>query len=88
MRQERVNGSGNKNKPFSSIRGDAEAAAYSLAGLSLIYPSGGGRTVFLCFGGGAWRARNAPSSPQEINLFERAAGLKIGGPKTIASELI
>lgn len=37
--------------------------------------------MFLCFGGGAWRASNAPSSPQEINLFERAAGLKIGRPQ-------
>lgn len=70
----------NKNKPFSSMRRDAQAAAHSLAGLPLIYPSGGG-TVFVCFGGGAWHARNVLSSPQEINLFERAAGLKIGTPQ-------
>lgn len=31
----------NKNKPFSSMRRDAQAAAHSLAGLPLIYPSGG-----------------------------------------------
>lgn len=39
-------------------------------------------------GGGTWHTRNIPSLPQEINLFERAAGLKIGRPQTIAMELI
>lgn len=40
MRQESINGSRNKNKPFSSIKRDAHAAAYGLAGLPLIYSSG------------------------------------------------
>lgn len=35
-----------------------------------------------------WHTRNIPSSPQEINLFERAARLKIGKPQTIELELI
>ena len=35
-----------------------------------------------------WHRRNIPSSPQEINLFERAARLKIGKPQTIELELI
>lgn len=42
------------------------------------------------FGSGekTWHTRNIPSSPQEINLFERAARLKIGKPQTIELELI
>lgn len=64
-------------------------AAYGLAGLPLIYPSGGEVVLLvllvLVVGGYAWHTRSALSSPQEINLFERAAGLKIGrSPKTIA----
>lgn len=51
MRQESVNGSGNENKPFSSLRRDAEAAAYSSAGLPLIYPSGGRKDCIPLF----WR---------------------------------
>lgn len=44
----------------------------------------GGRRV-----GGPWHARNNLSSPQETNLFERAAGLKIGGsPKIMQLGLI
>lgn len=35
-----------------------------------------------------WHTRNIPSSPQEINLFERAARLKIGRLQTIVLELI
>lgn len=30
-----------------------------------------------------WHTRSIPSSPQEINLFARAARLKIGKPQTI-----
>lgn len=54
----------------------------------------GGRMVFVCLErergrGGTWHARNNLSSPQETNLFERAAGLKIVGcPKTMQLELI
>lgn len=43
------------------------------------------------FGGGekkTWHTRNIPSSPQEINLFERAARLKIEKPQTIELKLI
>lgn len=35
-----------------------------------------------------WHTTNILSSPQEINLFERAARLKIGRPQTIELELI
>lgn len=74
-----------------------------LAALPLIYSSGGGgagggeKDGICVFGkregeeGGkkTWHARNNLSSPQETNLFERAAGLKIGGsPKTMQLELI
>lgn len=51
-----------------------------------------GICVFGCMGWWGWgwggHTRNIPSSPQEINLFERAARLKIGKPQTIALELI
>lgn len=39
----------------------------------------GRRTVFVWKK--TWHTRNIPSLPQEINLFERAAGLKIGKPQ-------
>lgn len=38
--------------------------------------------------GGTWHTRNILSSPQETNLFERAARLKIGKPQTMELELI
>lgn len=41
--------------------------------------------VFVCLEEGkkkkTWHTRNIPSSPQEINLFERASRLKIGKPQ-------
>lgn len=51
MRQESVNRSRSKNKPFSSIKRDAHAAVYGLAGLPLIYPSGGRKDCIRLF----WR---------------------------------
>lgn len=47
-----------------------------------------GICVFGRGGGGTWHTRNILSSPQETNLFERAARLKIGKPQTIELELI
>lgn len=35
-----------------------------------------------------WHTRSIPSLPQKINLFGRAARLKIGTPQTTALELI
>lgn len=53
--------------------------------LSLWGRGGGGGAAGAGGGEYAWHTRSALSSPQEINLFERAAGLKIGrSPKTIA----
>lgn len=50
-----------------------------------LWGRGGGGAAGAGGGGYAWHTRSALSSPQEINLFERAAGLKIGrSPKTIA----
>lgn len=61
-----------------------------LGSVALIYSAGGKKDDISVWGGrwggGSPHTRNIPSLPQEINLFERAAGLKIGRPSTIVLE--
>lgn len=59
--------------------------------LPFIYSSGGRRTVFVRLERGekkTWHTRKILSSPQEIILFERVAGPKIGKPQTMELDLI
>lgn len=66
------------------------AALGSVAFDLFLWVEGGedGICVFRKGGGKTWHTRNILSSPQETNLFERAARLKIGKPQTMELELI
>lgn len=82
MRQESVNRSRSKNKPVFKYKKRRACSRVRLGGVAFDLSLWGEEGLYSSvLEGCAWHMRSALSSSQEINLFERAAGLKIGKPQ-------